>query len=195
MGRPKALLVLGGQTVIERQIRLLGGVARSVRVVGWPAGIPFPKLPPGLRRVTCWPDELSDRGPLGGIYTGLKRSHTEYNLFLSCDMPFIDAEFLRFLCQRAIASHADVTVPESRERRLNPVCAVYRRRVLDVIRDSLNSGENKITRFFPRVRCEVIPWRDISCAGFAPKIFDNMNTLQDYAEARKALSSELSIEN
>jgi molybdopterin-guanine dinucleotide biosynthesis protein A len=190
MGRPKALLVLGGQTLLERQLRLLREVVSSVGVVGWPADVPFSKLPLSLGRVTCWPDDLPDRGPLGGIYTGLKRSRREYNLFLSCDMPFIDANFLRFLCQRAIASRADVTVPKSRERRLNPVCAVYRRRALKVIHQNLELGENKITRFFPSVRCEVITWREISRAGFAPTILDNMNTPQDYSEADKMLVSE-----
>jgi molybdopterin-guanine dinucleotide biosynthesis protein A len=190
MGRPKALLVIGGETMIERQVRLLGAVAREVFVAGWLADLSKSKLTNVLRDLPFLPDELASRGPLGGIYTGLMQSRSEYNLFLGCDMPFVDGGFLEFLCRRALESRADVTVPKSRERWLEPLCAVYRRRAVDVVRDSLASGENKITRFFPRVRCEVIPWREIARAGFAPTIFDNINTPEEYGAAKRILNYE-----
>jgi molybdopterin-guanine dinucleotide biosynthesis protein A len=188
MGRPKALLVIGGETMIERQVRLLGAVARKVFVVGWPADLLKPKLTNIVRNLTFLPDKFEGRGPLGGIYTGLMQSRSEYNLFLGCDMPFVDGGFLEFLCRRALESRADVTVPKSWARRLEPLCAVYRRRAVGAVRDSLATGENKITRFFPRVRCEKIPWREIARAGFAPAIFDNINTPEEYEAAKKILS-------
>src|SRR6266404_3766226 len=188
MGRPKALLVLGGETMIERQVRLLRAVAGNVFVAGWQGKSSTSRLPGILRELSLLPDELPGRGPLAGIYTGLKKARTEYNLFLGCDMPFVDSDFLEFLCARALDTAADVTVPKSRQRWLIPVCAVYRRRAREVIRKSLEAGENKITRFFPRVRCEVIPWRVIARAGFGPAVLDNINTPQDFEAARKRLS-------
>lgn len=188
MGRPKALLVLGGETMLERQVGLLRSVAHEVFVVGWPASLPTLSALKDLRGVRCLSDDWCGRGPLGGIYTGLKRTRTEYNLFVGCDMPFIEADFLRYLCRRAFKSRADVTVPKSHEGWLNPLCAVYRPRTLDEIRESLEAGENKITRWFARVRCDVVPWREIACAGFASTVFDNMNTLKEYEAAKEKLS-------
>lgn len=190
MGRPKALLVIGGETMIERQVRLLGAVAREVFVVGWPADHSKSKLTNVLRDLPFLPDKLAGRGPLGGIYTGLMQSRSEYNLFLSCDMPFVDGGFLEFLCRRALETRADVTVPKSRARRLEPLCAVYRRRALGAMGACLNSGENEIVRFFPRVRCEIIPWREFARAGFAPTIFDNINTPEEYEAAKRILNDE-----
>ncbi len=181
MGQPKPKLELGGETMLERQIRLLRMVSRSVAVLG----------PPGSYlglAVPIFPDEVPSRGPLGGLYTGLHRTHTEYNLFLGCDLPFMEARFLRFLSQRALESQADVTVPESRDG-YEPLCAVYRRRALGAVRASLMAGENKVSRFFLRVRCRRIFWREIARAGFAPRIFDNMNTPGDYAEAVQRLAT------
>ncbi len=40
------------------------------------------------------PDLISDKGPLGGIYTALSNSETEFNLILSCDIPLISTELL-----------------------------------------------------------------------------------------------------
>ncbi len=37
-------------------------------------------------------DEIIDCGPIGGIYTCLKKSITDYNLIAACDMPFLNNE-------------------------------------------------------------------------------------------------------
>ncbi len=188
MGRPKALLSLDGETMIERQAGLLRAVTCEVFGAGWPANIPTSKLPKVLSKLRLIPDDLPGRGPLGGIYTGLKHTRTEYNLFLGCDMPYVQAGLLEYLCRRALETRSDVTLPKSRARRLNPVCAVYRRRALPAIRTSLEAGEYKISQFFPRVHCEAIPRREIARAGFPRMIFDNMNELEDYEAAKKKLS-------
>ena len=177
--------------MLERQVRLLRIVTGKVFVAGWPADIPASRLPKNICKVAILPDEPIGQGPLSGIYSALKRSRTEYNLFVSCDMPFVRAEFLEYLCRAALRSRADVTVPKSHDRRLNPVCAVYRRRVLPAIRASLEARDYKVSRFFSRVRCEFIPWRQIARAGFPPAIFDNINTLEDYDRAKKFLNQEI----
>ncbi len=186
MGRDKAKLLLGDETMVERQLRLLRSVCRSAVVLGPPAnlaGITSAGSP-----LPCWPDELPGRGPLGGLYTGLRRTRTDFNLFLSCDLPFMETPFLHMLCQRALECRADVTVPESRDHGREPLCAVYRRRALAAIRKSLAAAEYKVDRFFSRVRCEVVPWSEIARAGFAPRIFANMNTPEDYEAAKAAIA-------
>lgn len=187
MGRPKARLVLGHETMLQRQLRLLRSVCRSVAVLG----------PPEEYRGLAMPvfaDEFAGRGPLAGLYTGLLHTRTEYNLFLSCDLPFMTVRFLGFLCERALQSEAEVTVPESPVGAFHPLCAVYRRRALRAIRASLQAGENKVSRFFSHVGCRAVTTREIAQAGFKLRIFDNMNTPEDYEAARKRselLSSEL----
>lgn len=183
MGRSKAHLLLGPETMLERQIRLLRSVCRSVAVLGPPQGFR------GLA-VPVFADEFTGQGPLAGLHTGLLLTHTEYNLFLSCDLPFMDVRFLRYLSGRALEAAADVTVPESHERGFHPLCAVYRRRALWAVRASLLAGENKVSRFFRRVRCQVVTAREISRAGFGLRIFDNINTPDDYDRVRRLLSSE-----
>jgi molybdopterin-guanine dinucleotide biosynthesis protein A len=180
MGRDKTKLVLGGEKMVERQLHLLGSVCGSVAILGPPKSL-------NGFEASVLPDELPGRGPLGGLYTGLLWTSTEFNLFLGCDLPFMESSFLQFLCKRALHSRADVTVPMSRGGRFEPLAAVYRRRVLRAIRKSLKAGENKVTGLFLGVRCEAIPWGEIVRAGFGPRIFDNMNTLEDYAAARQIL--------
>jgi len=188
MGCPKALLMLGGETMIERQLRVLRSVTQRALVAGWPSDLPWPARIETLTGVRRLPDAQAGRGPLGGIYTALTHSRSEFNLFLGCDMPFVEPALLHFLCGRALECGADVTVPKSHQRRLEPLCAIYRRRALPTISASLKAGEYKVSRFFTRIQCEVIPWREIAKAGFPTQVFDNMNLAEDFEEAKKFLS-------
>lgn len=186
MGRPKAALTFGGETMLERQVRLLRSVSRTVEVIGPAPGAPDREAVAhalGSVGVAIVPDALPGRGPLVGIYTGLMHTHTEFNFFLGCDLPFMEARFLRFLVQQALSSAADATTPHSADRRVQPLVAVYRRRALPAVRTSLESGENKVTRFYPRVRRRAVRWAEIARAGFSSRIFDNINTPEDYERA------------
>jgi molybdopterin-guanine dinucleotide biosynthesis protein A len=182
MGEDKAKLLLECETMVDRQLRLLRLVCASVAVLGAPESFP------GLQ-AAVFPDAWPGCGPLGAIYTGLLRTGTEFNLFLGCDLPLMEARFLGYLCQRALESHPDVTVPESGSGQLEPLCAVYRTGVLSKIRENLQAGEKKVTQFFSEVRCLVISVEEISRSGFTPRIFVNMNTPDDYESVKKQLAS------
>ncbi|HET9179880.1 MAG TPA: molybdenum cofactor guanylyltransferase [Terriglobia bacterium] len=179
MGRPKESLRIDGESMLERQVRLLRSVARRVAVIGAPAGYLADLNAP------CIPDAVAGRGPLGGIYTALLESRTEYNLIVACDLPFITRRLLSGLVLRAMAAGSDATVPCSRDGRLQPLCAVYRRRALYAVRTRLELGENKLSGFFSMVHYTKITWRELAEAGFRASVFDNMNRPEDYERARR----------
>lgn len=183
MGRPKAELVLRGETMLARQVRLLQNICRSVTVIGRGSEIPVLDVP-------AWPDEIPGRGPAGGIYTALLHARTEFNLIVGCDLPFVDARFLRFLAQRALDEAADVTVPEARDSWIQPVCAVYRRRALAAVRWSLAADLNKTQDLVHRLQPRVLSWREIARAGFPPRILANMNTPEDYETAQMVVRGQ-----
>ena len=80
MGRNKARLRLRGRT-------LLAWVRAAARATGWPVRV--------IRR-----DLVPRCGPLGGVWTALRRSRAERLVFLSCDMPFVTPELIRAVAQR-----------------------------------------------------------------------------------------------
>lgn len=184
MGRAKQDLALGGEPMLSRQIRLLRSLCGQVGIAGG-------SKPRNDESDFYCEDEWPGRGPLGGIFSGLARARTEYNLFVGCDMPFLTPAFLRYLGARAVAARASVTTPESRSLRVQPLCAIYRRGARAAIRMSLMRDANKTSGFYNRVCCLVIRWREISRAGFRPDIFTNVNTPADYEAAGK--SAELKL--
>jgi molybdenum cofactor guanylyltransferase len=176
MGRPKHALSLGGETLLMRAVRMMRSVAGRVYILG-PA-----ERAHGLDLVAL-SDELPGRGPLCAIYTGLIHTRTEFNLFLGCDVPFMQVRFLRYLAQQALDSRADVTLAATPHHGYQPLSAIYRRRALPAVRRSLTAGRNKIASFFPTVRLRVLLWPELTRAGFGPRIFDNLNTIEDYKRA------------
>jgi molybdenum cofactor guanylyltransferase len=70
MGRPKAWLPLGAETLLYRVARVVGRACGVVVVVASP-GQELPELPPGVVRVDD-PEVIAGGGPLVGALTGLR---------------------------------------------------------------------------------------------------------------------------
>ncbi|HJT70124.1 MAG TPA: molybdenum cofactor guanylyltransferase, partial [Terriglobales bacterium] len=81
MGSDKALLELGGKSLIARAVELASKMSRDVAIVGDPQKLA------GFGRVIT--DVFPDRGPLGGIHAALSQSSADLNLILAVDLPFL----------------------------------------------------------------------------------------------------------
>ena len=88
------------------------------------------------------PDLWPDCGPLGGIVSALEQSPYEWNLFLAVDMPFVPVEVLRSLVA-AVRVDYRVVLAEA-EGKIQPLCGVYSRRTLPILRAELEAGRYKV---------------------------------------------------
>jgi molybdenum cofactor guanylyltransferase len=185
MGRDKATLEIGGVTMLNRAIGLLKDVGISATVVGLPVEFERRAL-----QVPVIGDGWAGMGPLSGIATALRQTPATWNLVVACDMPYLTAEWLRFLLQRTkatSASGADAIVPR-RERGPEPLCAVYHRRAEAAIREALQQGKRKVTEVVARLKTEYVEreeWKAFDSDGL---LFKNMNQPADYEEAKAILS-------
>jgi len=173
MGFDKAQLPLGSERMVDRQIRVLRAVCRSVAILGPRAGFVG-------KGVEVYEDEISGQGPLGGIQTGLHWARTEFSLFLACDMPLMEERFLRYLCEQALASHALATLPPPWAGGRYPICAVLRRGALARVSSCLEVGQHQVGRFFLRCPRRTISRAEFARAGFSTRLFCNLNTLEEY---------------
>jgi molybdopterin-guanine dinucleotide biosynthesis protein A len=178
MGFDKARLLFGSERMVDRQIRLLRAICRSVSIIGPPDKF-------ADTGIQVYEDEIPGKGPLGGIHTGLRRARTEFSLFLSCDMPLMEERFLRYLCEQALASRASATVPPPWRKGRYPLCAVLRRCALSRVRSCLASGQNQVSRFFSGSQRRTISKAEFARAGFSPRIFCNLNTPEEYERMRR----------
>ena len=184
IGSDKALIVLDGKTMLQRGVDLLCAVCAPVKIVAAAGKYEDPPAPLIEDR---WPGQ----GPLGGIITALQDAGTEsppatFALIVSCDMPFLTLDWLAFLCQRAQSSAAHVVVPES-ENGLEPLCACWRVNATAEVLAAFDSGVRKVTEAMKRLPMEVLDvsvWKRFDTQG---RLFCNMNTPADFAEARRII--------
>ena len=182
MGRDKALLDLGGRSLLERAIAELEPVCDEV----WLASGPAP------RYVALGRCELQDRrprgsGPLAALEAGLwalrARSERGYLVLLACDMPGATSALFRELLARAAQENLDVA-GLSGARGPEPLAAVYSAALLESVVAALDSGERKMTSpaAFP-ARHGALP----RCAWMERPdgpLFRNLNTPADLEAAR-----------
>lgn len=191
-GSDKALTILAGKTMLQRSVDLLSRVCVPVKIVA--AAGKYDNSPAPLVE-----DRFPGQGPLGGIITALQDAGSElqpaaFVLIVSCDMPFLTAEWLAFLCERAQNSEAQVVVPES-ETGLEPLCACWRMNAADSIQAAFDSGVRKVTEAMKRLPMEVLDesaWKRFDTQG---RLFWNMNTAADFAEARRIIEIQNEIQN
>jgi molybdenum cofactor guanylyltransferase len=177
MGTDKAFLEFEGRTLLARILDLARSVAADVRIVGDPNK--FSAFSPTVE------DIFVDCGPLSGIHAALQNSNSELNLMLAVDMPFLSFALLQHLITKARNSPtAAVTVPRAANG-WQPLCAVYRRSFAASAENALCAGHYKVDALFSEVAVQAIEEKELEEAGFARRIFSNVNTPED---VRSALS-------
>jgi molybdenum cofactor guanylyltransferase len=171
MGSDKALLSLGGQSLLTQALLTASAVASTVRISG--SKDRYAKFGDVVE------DIYRDCGPLGGIHAALSATSTDLNLMLSVDMPRMTSKFLKWLLERASASPELILVPDAAGGP-QPLCAVYRPGALPAVTQALQSGKYKIGRLFSKVPTRVLTELEIVSSGFSVTIFQNVNTPDEY---------------
>jgi molybdopterin-guanine dinucleotide biosynthesis protein A len=181
MGRDKAFLPVGGRPVVERVLERVAPLSDDVLLI---ANTHAPYAHLAARLVS---DVYPGKGSLGGIYTALQAARYGTCLMVACDMPFLNADLLRYLI--GLAPGYDVVIPRVEEFP-ETLHAVYGKRCLDPIQRRLLAGRLKIIGFFDEVRVRYVERDDI--ARFDPQFrsFMNMNTPADWERIQQLAMQE-----
>ncbi|HEX9138838.1 MAG TPA: NTP transferase domain-containing protein [Steroidobacteraceae bacterium] len=176
MQRDKAVLDYAGRSQLSRAMELLAPLVErsfvSVRIdqVHDPSRAAF----------ACIADVLPGLGPIGGIHAAL-RAHPEAAwLVLACDLPFLDSATL----QQLIAARAPEKLATAFRSRFNgqpePLCAIYEPASRPAIDRWIAGGEQCPRGFLAQADVRLLDAR-------AARALDNINTSEEYLEARGAL--------
>lgn len=171
MGRDKATVELDGRPLVLHVATQLGAWAGRVIVA---AGEPGRLADLGLEVVA---DARPGEGPLMGIAAALAAAETDLVLFVACDVPDLPPALVAALL--AAAAGAEGAVPVDAEGRPEPLFAVYRRRLLPLVRDLLAAGERRARALLDRA--------DVARVPLPPGVrLTNLNTPADLARWRAA---------
>ncbi len=158
MGTDKAFLMIDGEPLWQRQLRLLRELhPHEIFIAGSPR--------PEWSSHTVIPDEHPHAGPVPVIATALRRCATPLLLVLAVDLPRITADYLRTLL--------DGAAPKGQ-----PLCAVYPREAAEIA-DTCNTMQQFATRC---VTAGLVRQQEIAPAD--EHLFFNLNTPADLEQLR-----------
>ena len=150
MGQDKALLPLNGATLVQHMAQIVKAATGSATLVG----------PPERYRHLGYPviaDPQPDSGPLAGLVALLAATTAELNLVVPCDMPSLDAHFLRALLETALA-HPDhqAAVPLGPNGQ-HPLSAVYRKNAYAPLAAALAADQRKVRDAIKALKVKEVP--------------------------------------
>jgi len=175
MGRDKAFLPIGSHTLIELVMQRLRPLVERVVVISHAHNLQ--RLTRMLSGDAILTDVQPGYGPLMGVYTGLMHTETSWNLFLPCDMPWIE----RRLIERLVgACHEEAKVIAARHpaEGIQPfplLCHVKACRTIGALLDR-NERSLQALLHQPHTQWVTIEESDLW------RCFTNVNTLIDYAK-------------
>lgn len=185
-GRDKGQLVVGGRTILDRQLAELSQLTNDIIVV---SGFSRTNRPPkgghyeGIRLIR---DRIADCGPLGGLDAALAAAQDDQVIVIAGDMPFITAPFLAHLA--AEARDVDAVVPRT-ERGYHPLCAVYMRSCREAVARRLDRRELALTGLLNDLRVRII--EDVERFGPADRLLANVNTPAEFDTLEALLGHKL----
>ena len=150
MGRDKSLLQIDGQPMIAFIASRLSGLFERL-LISVDRLDRYPFLPAD----SLVADRNSDQGPAMGIASALEASDCELNFVVACDIPTIDLALVRRLLDQA--KDVDVVMPTDEYNRPEPLFAIYKKSVKDVLFQALQTGKRSIIEAVQGLRIRTVP--------------------------------------
>jgi molybdenum cofactor guanylyltransferase len=176
-GQDKGGLIVGGRTILERQVAELSRVTSDILIVGRHRGRrAVPVVHALVPRVIG--DIVPGCGPLSGVHAALTEARGDAVFVVACDMPYLDAAFIVYLL--GLTREADAVVPRT-ERGYHPLCAVYTRACLEPIARRLADRHLKMVDLLTGVRTRIVTPEELNRFGGERKLLANVNTPAEYA--------------
>lgn len=173
-GIDKSALVVGGTSILDRQLTLLRALTPHILIVASDehryreAGVPVVR------------DRIGGAGSLGGLYTALLEAPTDQLVVMACDMPFLTAPFLTRLA--ALGAGVDAAIPRDAGGR-HPLCAAWARRAAPRLRASIDRGELRILDALADLEIREMAADQLTPFDPDGRLLLNVNTPHDYARA------------
>lgn len=163
----------GGRSLLEHVVAPMAEVFGEVVVVT--------RRPKGLsalkrRGVRVVIDTFPEPHPMGGVLTGLEACVWEYAFVCGADMPFVSPALAEALGEAAGGYKA--AVPRWKGR-LEPLCAVYTRRTVGVLRGLIREKRLRLTDLLEIVPTRYLLEEEVAAADPAGRSFIDIDTVAD----------------
>jgi len=177
MGENKALLKIGGLTLIERVYAVMDTLFSDVIIITNTPEL-YCSIP--CRTVA---DIYPGAGSIAGLHAGLHASPSKWIFAAACDMPFLNTELIRLLCRRK--NGFDAVVPMNCYGLREPLHALYNRSSLQVMQQTIEKGDKSILILLDQLRTRYISHQQVKMIPGGEESLRNVNTPEEFAAVRE----------
>jgi molybdopterin-guanine dinucleotide biosynthesis protein A len=180
LGRDKVLERVGNTSLLEQAISRIDSLSKDIIIVTAKERTFAPLADnPKIKIVS---DIFPGQGSLGGIYTGLVKSDSFYNLVVAADMPFLNEALLRYMIE--VSDGFDFVLPRVKNL-FEPLHAIYSKNCIAPIKSILEQGKKVIIELFNYVKVRYIEAGEVDRFDPQHLSFFNINTKEDLELAKK----------
>jgi molybdopterin-guanine dinucleotide biosynthesis protein A len=172
MGRDKAALPFGPETLLERVVRV---VQASVDEV-WLVAREGQAIPESLKLPVAR-DPAEGLGPLAGVVAGVRAMEAERAFVVSCDSPLLAPELVNRLFELSIGHDAAIPFIDGY---YVPTTAVYAKAVLAPAQQLLDRGELRPRLLVEEDGVRVVQENELTSADPELRSFRDCDTPDDY---------------
>lgn len=169
MAQDKAGLLIGKKTFlqqIEKNLKDADEILLSVK-----DRRDYPEI--GARHIE---DREVDKGPLMGLCSVLEECSYDKVWVMSCDMPLVNWDTAQEL-EHYLTDGIDAVIPVDRTGKKYVLCAWYRKSILEILKEQLESGDLKVKHLLGRLRVCYVAVEGLSDGSHK---FQNINTREEY---------------
>jgi molybdenum cofactor guanylyltransferase len=175
MGSDKGLLMLRDKKIVEYVIENLRPCVDQIFIVS--SNDFYREF--GLPLV---PDLMMGKGPAVGIFSALEHSTVNQNFVISCDTPFVKAEYIFRILM--LAKDHEICIPQL-DGFWEPMVGVYSKSIADRWKQSMLKGDFKLQRLIEQFDYKMVDVKmDLSAT---ENIFLNINSPEELLKAEKWL--------
>lgn len=184
MGRDKGSLVIGDKPMISHILSTLNNeIDEAIIVLNNQDRIEkyrkFIEKYNYSFKITFVEDEIKNKGPLSGIKSGLKYTHSQYSLVLPCDNPYISKNSVNYLFSQ-IEDEYDCIVPyhdkDNKLQTSEPLHSIYSQNVVDKIEKLIKKDILHIKGLIETLNCKYV---EIDNKKLLKEEFKNLNRPED----------------
>jgi molybdenum cofactor guanylyltransferase len=178
MQRDKAALEYGGMNQLDRAFALAARHVPQVFVSVRPSQV----TDPARARRPMIVDSVAGEGPIVGIRSALAANPHVAWLVLACDLPFLSDAALRQLLSERDPAAVATAYRSTHDGLPEPLCAIWEPAAAAALAAYEAEGGRCPRKFLIRQAVPLLEPRD-------PRALDNVNTPEEYAQARASLDA------
>jgi len=175
MGYEKGLISFNGKKLIEIAVGLFESLNLNILISANNQKYDFLDYP-------VINDLKSNSGPMGGIYSCMKKAESEWYFIQACDTPFLNVELYQYLFTKR--KEFQIIVPDKGKAYYEPLCAIYHASVIPIFEKYIKKGNYRIPDVFENVQFLPVPVND-SLPFYSPCLFNNINSPEEYTRYEK----------